>query len=560
MLRSTFLYQATDDLHITSIVEGGAKDGDNIANKLRGIIDPQTGETCSSEKSRTYTCADILGQIAESKDITEVNNNLVMDHKEDFLSATVRLDWQLSDNISLVSISNHMALEAFQADDTDASPLQLLELFLDEESKQFTQEFQLLGQYDDTSWVLGAYYLKDSAKANHDYAIFQEFAPILDSLSLSLSPEQAQEALGDLYGLAGSTGVFNEIYDQEVESLSIFGQYERRFNEKWNLTLGIRYTDEKSTMKLDTALDASFLPYDVSGDGIEDIFLRGEIPVVAQDEEVSDSNVSGKIGLNYQLQDNILLYSSISTAFKAPGFNTSAVFSQNEAQSFDSEEMTAVEFGIKSDLLDNQLRINASIFTYDYKDMQVYTTRTTDSGVPARFIDNAAKGEYQGAELEVITMLTDDLRLQVGLSYIDVELKNFLNVKGIDPISGEAILEDLSGVTTAFTPEKSANIMLNYYWEIAEGELDWQVDYNWQDDVFHSTANDPYAMTEAYGLLNTRLMWTNSEGNLSLSAWAKNITDEKYISYSSELASFGLMNDLAGLPRTFGVSVSYNFE
>ena len=541
-------------------MEAGSKDGANTAGKFRGLIDPTTGGLCSPDLSQTYTCMNALGEFPVSDDPLEVENNVVMDHTEDYSSATLRLDWDLTDNISFVSISNYMELEAFQADDTDGGPTQILELFLDEESDQVTQELQLLGQYDDSSWVLGMYYLKDSAKANHDYAILQEFAPIFNSIPTDTPVDYVQGALGGLYGLAGSTGVFNEIYDQEVESVSIFGQYETKLSEKWNFTIGARYTDEKTTMLLDTVLDANLLPFDVNGDGSADMFLRGVIPVVHLDDEVSDSNLSGKVGLNYQVDKNVMLYSSVSTAFKAPGFNTSAVFSNNEAKSFDSEEVTAYEFGVKSDLLDNQLRVNASIFSYDYENMQVYTSRVTQSGVPARFIDNAAEGEYQGAELEVITMLTEDLKLQFGFGYIDAELKDFLSETSVDPVTGVPVVEDLSGATTAFTPEYTANVMLNYYWEMQAGVVDFQVDYSWQDEVYHNTDNTPYKMTDAYGLLNARVMWTNEETDLSLSVWAKNITDEEYVSYTSGLESLGILNDSIGLPRTVGVSLSYQFN
>ncbi len=559
-LRSTFLYQATDNLKVTAIIEAGSKDGSNVPSKFRGLINPNTGGTCTPEETLTYTCANALGYVAQSDDLLKINNNLVLDHTEEYNSGTLRLDWDISDNISFASISNHLSLEAFQADDTDGGPTQILELFLEEESNQFTQEFQLLGQYDDSSWVLGGYYLKDSAKADHDYELLQMFAPIFSQIPTGTPIEDAQAALGPIFGLTGTTGIFNEIYDQEVESMSIFGQYELRFTDKWNLTLGARYTDEKTTMKLDTIFHATLLPIDVTGDGVEDIMWSGSSHVVALDDEISDSNLSGKIGLDYFLDDNIMFYGSISTAFKAPGFNTSAVFSENEAKSFDSEEMTAVEFGVKSDLLDNQLRINASIFNYDYDNMQVYTSRTTESGVPARFIDNAAKGVYQGAELEVIAMLTENLRVQMGLSYIDAELQDFFSEKGVDPETGEQIIEDLSGATTAFTPETSANIMLNHYWELASGELDLQVDYSWQDEVYHNTDNTEYKKTPSYGLLNSRLMWTNGEGNLSVSIWAKNIADERYISYTSGLEAFGILNDSIGMPRTVGASVSYSFD
>jgi len=555
--RGTLVYTPTDTLDITTYIEGGDKDGLSNANKFRGLLDPGSGELCSPKQTYNFQCTDAFGQTSATDDLHDMENNLVEDQTEEYLSITMRVNWELNDSMSFASITNYLDLEAYQPDDTDGSPMQLVELFLDEESDQFSQEFQLLGSGEKSNWVIGAYYLTDNAKASHDYALLQEFAPIFESIPVDTPVDAAQEALGGLYGLAGSTGVFRETYDQDGETWAIFGQYEYDLTEQFHLTIGLRYTEEETDIVLDTIFNANLFPVDENGDGMDDYFVRGGVPVVAQDETVSDENLSGKLGLDYRPTDDLLIYASYSTAFKAPGFNTSAIFSSDEAQPFKSEEITSYELGFKADLVDGTLRVNGAVFYYDYEDMQVFTSRITESGVPARFIDNAAEGEYRGAELEITALPMDGLYLQLGMGYIDAELNEFFT-EDRDPETGELVIEDFSGAIPANTPDWTFNALARYEWNIFDGVGAVQADYSWQDDVFHTTDNSPYRATEAYGQLGARISWLSEQSGLEIVLWGRNLTDEDERSYSSDLSFVGLMNDTVLPPRTYGVSLSYD--
>ena len=214
--------------------------------------------------------------------------------------------------------------------------------------------------------------------------------------------------------------------------------------------------------------------------------------------------------------------------------------------------------GFKADLLDGALRVNGAVFHYDYEDMQVFTSRITESGVPARFIDNAAEGEYEGVELEITALPAEGLYLQLGMGYIDAELNEFFT-EDRDPETGDLVLEDFSGATPAMTPEFTFNALARYEWPVLGGNGAAQVDYSWQDGVFHTTDNSPYRATDSYGLVGARLSWSTSDNGLEVALWGRNLSDEEYPTYASDLSFVGLMNDTVSMPRTYGVSLAYNF-
>ena len=556
--RGTLVYTPSDTLEITAFLEGGSKDGLSTANKFRGKIDPATGGLCSPAQTYRYECMDAFGQTSQTADLHKVSNNLVLDQTEDFVSGTLRIDWDINDSISFASITNYLELDAFQPDDTDASPMRLVELLLDEESDQFTQEFNFSGTGERSDWVVGMYYLNSNSQAHHDYEFLMEFAPLFASIPTETPVDVVQGLLGGAYGLLSSTGVFTEIYDQNVESLALFGQYEYDLSDQFRLIVGLRYTDEKTKIDLDTVFTAPLFPVDITGDGMDDLFLRGTFPTASLHDSISDDNLSGKIALDYRPVDNTLIYGSISTAFKAGGYNTSTIFSSDEAQPFGPEEITAYEIGFKSDLADNRVRLNGAAFIYDYENMQVFTTRVTASGAPARFITNAAVGDYKGAELELLAMPTDGLTIQLGVGYIDAELKDFFT-ETRDPDTGELVIQDFSGARPGMTPEWSFNALARYEWPLFNGTGAIQADYSWRDDFFHTTDNDPYRATEAYGVIGGRLSWRTSDEAWEFALWGRNLTDEGYITWASDLSFIGLVSDTTGVQRSYGISVSYHY-
>ena len=223
--------------------------------------------------------------------------------------------------------------------------------------------------------------------------------------------------------------------------MALFLHSEWSFSEDWKLTAGARYTDESK----DFAGAYTFL---IAG--------GTEIPLYPDVVETYDTdNVSGKIGLDYTGIEDTLLYASVSRGFKSGGFQGQLSFDPAALQPFDDEEVLAYEVGMKSRLAGNSLEFNASVFFYDYEDMQFYGG-LFDSPVGVLFgIANIGDAEIKGAEADLWWRPTEGLDLRFGLGYLDTEITNSV-------VDGVATGSELPN-----SPEFTFSSMARYEWAIS---------------------------------------------------------------------------------------------
>ena len=211
------------------------------------------------------------------------------------------------------------------------------------------------------------------------------------------------------------------------------------------------------------------------------------------------------------------------------------------------EYIDAYEVGIKSKMLDSTLQINASLYLYDYTDMQLFAD-VVETG--AYTIFNAGEAEVSGGEVEINWFPTDSLEIRGGIGYTDSK------------ISAHFGSLDFDDVQAANTPETTYNIMTRYFWEV-NGNINAyvQVDYVHQDDVFFSLANQKAISQSGYGLVGFRTGFDMEVGGQwwSVSAWVKNVTDEEYFTEILPSGSAGTISGQVGSPRLYGITVKSEF-
>ena len=156
--------------------------------------------------------------------------------------------------------------------------------------------------------------------------------------------------------------------------------------------------------------------------------------------------VTGRIGIDYQLSDEVLLYGFFSKGYKPGGFNPPIApeFQSDTAFAFNEEEVDAIEIGFKSTLLDGQLILNGSAFVYDYTGLQVTRIRNNSS------INENIDADISGIELEWTWQPANlqNLGIDGSFSWLNTELgdvasvdvtnkgasdPNWINLKNIDP-------------------------------------------------------------------------------------------------------------------------------
>jgi iron complex outermembrane recepter protein len=425
-------------------------------------------------------------------------------------SATLTVDWSISDALKFTSVTGFKNFTRYHVEDRDASSLEQLDGYFDNDIDQFSQELRLTYQRDDLVLIGGAFYGEDTVETRDRF-------DATDLLSL--------------LGLAGIASIGNE-YRQETTSMAVFLHSEWSFAPDWKLTAGARYTDDQK----DFGNAFTFL---IPAGGT-DVQL---FPPVSDDYDVQD--VSGKLGLDYSGFEDTLLYASISRGFKSGGFQGQLTFDPAALVPFDDETLVAYEAGVKTRLLDNTLQFNTSIFFYDYSDLQFYGG-LFDSPVGVLFgITNVGDAEVMGFEAELWWRASERMDVRLGLGLLDTEITKSV-------VDGVA-----SGSELPNAPDMTVNGQFSYWWPLARGlKVETLLAVSYQGDLTFDVVRDPPEARESgYWLTDARIGIGSQDDRWTVSAWGRNLTDERYrtqVLFSS--VGFG---ETWGGPRTYGVSVSF---
>lgn len=474
----------------------------------------------------------VTGQTPYS-DIYDSDTSMANDNEVITEGASAKVAWQINDQLEFKSITASREGYTYTSIDFDATAVNSLDIPAVYEDEQFTQEFQLSYGADRLSLVGGLYYYDGEACG----------------------------AFGVVLGLAGITLENGGCVDTESSSIYAQGSYD--FTDALSLSFGGRYTkDEKSA------------------DVYRHIYLGTKLPtesstIFATQSDFSNnedwSEFSPHIGLQYDIDSDVMVYGSYTSGFKSGGFDMRADQSTNPTadEPFDPETVESFEVGLKSTLWDSRVRLNAAMFYNDYQDMQITVQRAVGISNFVSQVVNAGEARMRGFELETIAALTDNLTLSAVVGYIDAE---FIQVNTFDPNAG-AVVDVSDEWVISNTPEWSSNLSLSYAVDIAGWQSEWQAGVSYRDGVHIFEV--PSALDEdSYSLVNANIVFTSPDGHWLLGLHGKNLTDEEYriagynfaatFDGSGNVVTPGLGGDdvrtaFHGDPRTAMVSVGYQF-
>jgi len=258
-----------------------------------------------------------------------------------------------------------------------------------------------------------------------------------------------------------------------------------------------------------------------------------------------------KFGIDYRIAEDKLLYLTATRGFKSGGFNFSTF-----QGSFDPEYVWAYELGLKSDWLDGRLRVNTSVFYYDYSDLQIQGFYVPPDGTaPGVQITNAASAEIKGVEIEMLAQPTEALTLGANFSYLDAAYGDYVTARTAAP----DVPVDVTGNRLNNAPEWMANLYAQYTVPLGSaGRISFRGEYRWQDDIFYTVFNDPAVGQDSYGLADAMIYWESANEQWKISVYGRNLTDELYFTSKPDYSPTGVGGSLPE-PRNFGVSGSYRF-
>jgi len=476
---------------------------------------PYTFVPCA-EPLNPSICGDVAGfsDTTDSDDFTHVfENDKVGDLKIDSEISGLNFNFDLDiGEATLTSITGYLTQDRVYGENFWSTPNELFAVVHDEEIEQISQEFRLTGGNDTLAWMGGLFFTHD------------EFDGVNDVQSL------------DLGALLLESNPLIWTIDQETDAWAAFGNIDWYMSDQFTLTLGLRYTDEKTKFAGGTSGIALFddalgIPGIVAGDEIEFTFL---------DDKFEDDKLTYRVALEYRPTDDNLLYGSWSTGFKSGGFYGDFTLDNGELEPFDSETVDALELGWKSTFAQGRAQFNLAGFWYDYQDIQTF--------VPASFgfkLDNIEGADIYGLDAEIIARPIAGLDLRAGLGLLDTKTSSAIPELDGNELPNAGELQWTLGARYEFPV--SDNFMLAI-----------QGDAKYTDKMFREATNNPLTRTDDYTLLNARLSFLPNDGRWDVSAYVYNATDEEYFQEAFFADLIGAVAGLAGAPRTYGLSFTYN--
>jgi iron complex outermembrane recepter protein len=420
---------------------------------------------------------------------------------------------------TLKSITAYRDMSVDIGVDPDGSPVTIIDSFEFADQEQLSQELQLSGDAfgDRLQWVTGLYYFRED---------------IVDAQSFVLVP-----------ALFAGTRNFSRTLWAENESLAVYGQGTFNLTDALRLTAGLRYTEDEKAIQSD---QRNYL---------------GVLQFVTPLGEHSSSAWSPRIGLDYQVSPDIMIYVSAAQGAKNGGFN-GRVGRLSDFTEFQDETVWTYEAGFRSEFWNGRARFNATAFFSDYSDMQMTISGSTVvAGAPAPFslITNIPEAQIRGGEAEFIAALTPNLRFTSALGLTEGEYTEL-------PTDAQFIAANLIHPDTDFLnmPRVSYTLGLEYTDTIAHDvELNARIDYAHRSRTELTPENSSVIFQPAYGLLNARISLETPSG-LSVALWGTNLTDEVYAVGGGDDATrpgaglgFAIFN--MGPPQTIGLTVRQNF-
>ena len=257
-----------------------------------------------------------------------------------------------------------------------------------------------------------------------------------------------------------------------------------------------------------------------------------------------------RAGIEFQVKPDLMLYVSAAEGYKSGGFNTRPVFNLPNLgfNEFAPETALTYEAGIRSEWLGRLLRLNATVFHTDYRDIQL-REQTHIDGVLTTLIENAARARIRGLEIEAAAKLSERLTANLAYGHLDPQ---YLDVGRVDDLTLDTDFQR--------TPRHSFIASADYSLPVGRNQLTLHADYSYrsreQFQLFSSLFDQP-----GYSLLGVRLTFRNAQERWSIALFGLNLLDKRYraAGRGTGLTEVGFANSVIGLPRQLGVEVKAGF-
>lgn len=400
-------------------------------------------------------------------------------------------------------------------------------------------------------------------------------------------------------------------FEIEGQTSAVFSQATWHITENLELTVGGRYTEEQRESKLvtqiaDNAAVSAIVGADprfntlypdlaihtFNGAWLQDpIRIANQIlknavgnpdissPLSAPKYDKRDSTFSQFTPMasaswfvpSEWLDDNalnsLLVYGTWSNGFKSGFLEPSG---QDGLVVVDPEKLENREIGVKIDAFERSLRLNIALYSMIFEDMQLITVKTDSANTLVVTSQNAGESVIEGGELELMWIPTAQMMVTLSYSNNNYKFKEFVD-QDLTALAtqGRSVEIDRSDEQFPVSPEQTASLGMQYTFVTPVGLITPRIDFSYKSEIYLGFDNGSWDVrhtnpegvySDAYTLVDARVTWNNNEDDLSISAYVKNATDERYdIGAVATGDSIGTFAQALGNPRFYGVELRKTF-
>lgn len=423
------------------------------------------------------------------------------------------ISWDINDTMNLQSVTAwRNTYQSWNLDLTD-QPVSIFNLYTINDSDQLSQELKLSGTAmdDRLDYVAGLFYFKEDS-----------FSFIGDEINLAPAP-----------GVRVPLPFFGRDYDVGVKSYAAFSEITYAFTDQLSLVAGLRFTKEEKSLDLTQRVGG---PVGLSSQSQIIGWDSDTLRALGTPTELDFDEFTPRLGLQYDINEDVNVYAMFTRGFKSGGW---AARTNNPAEvtPFEPEIVDNYELGLKSNLMDGQVRLNMVGFYYDYTSLF-----NTGTGAAGNFIVATNDAEVYGLEGEVTARITEQLDVFGSFGYQKGDYK------GVDP----ALAGTVVGAELQRLPEFNAQAGFTYVQPVSN---DWNVrvnaDYNYSDSHFTNLQNTPEAKSGTIDLVSAAINMERDDGSLSFGVSCRNCIDDEYISQSLDFRGLGFITVYPGEPATW---------
>ncbi len=318
-----------------------------------------------------------------------------------------------------------------------------------------------------------------------------------------------------------------------TDSWAVFFEGDYAVTEALTLTLGGRYTEDEKESKQTGA----------QGNNVD--AQTGQYPEEDWDE------FTPRVGARYEISDDMMVFATYSKGYRSGGFLGRVAGAESAREPYDPETVDNYELGIKSEWMDNRLRVNANLFYMEYDDKQeeLQLAEPNEATGQKTIVTNASSATIYGAELDVQAYITDNFSLRANLGYLDTEYDDFFYEDASNVV-------DLSDLEFRRAPDWTGTLDATYEWDMAGGNAWIRGAYHFLGEHYTSVDNSPELENDEQHLVDASINY--SKNAFTFSIFGRNLLDEDGYTHGYDVA--GLWSYASTRPPlTYGAEVVYNF-